>query len=86
MESGIDFTNVFPFKDQKPSIDPVLNYTENGKSGSVLVIDNGSYNCRMGWDTSGAFDISSLGTYTYFKYLIASGRCFIRQLKLYIEP
>lgn len=50
--------SVFPFRDYKSPTDPYLT-SEKIKSGSVLIIDNGSYNCRMGWDSSGEFDRSS---------------------------
>ena len=73
--------NVYPFQDFKPGIDPILNY-EKGKSGRVLIVDNGtggwilnvvivttvgflfsgSYQCRMGWDSSRHFDASSLAS------------------------
>jgi len=61
MEPSSSLDNIYPFKDIKSSTDPILNY-DKGKSGKVLIIDNGSYNCRMGWDTSGEFDASSLGS------------------------
>lgn len=61
MEQSSSFNNIYPFKDVKSSIDPILNY-DKGKSGNVLIIDNGSYNCRMGWDTSSDFETSSLGS------------------------
>ena len=84
MEQSSSIDNIFPFKDVKSSTDPILNY-DKGKSGKVLIIDNGkfsinskfvwtsllfsafllfkgSYNCRMGWDTSGEFEASSLGS------------------------
>ena len=35
-------SNIFHFQDYKPSIDPVLNY-EPGKTGKVLIIDNGIF-------------------------------------------
>ena len=44
MEStSISLNDIFPFKDVKSSIDPILNYDHKGKSGKVLIIDNGEY-------------------------------------------
>ena len=40
MEESSSLDNIFPFKDVKSSIDPILNY-DKGKSGKVLIIDNG---------------------------------------------
>ena len=40
MEQSSSLNNIYPFKDVKSSIDPILNY-DKGKSGNVLVIDNG---------------------------------------------
>lgn len=42
MESGETSTivNVYPFKDAKSSIDPILNY-DGDKSGKFLIVDNG---------------------------------------------
>ena len=42
MEQSSSINNIYPFKDVKSSIDPILNY-DKGKSGNVLVIDNGKY-------------------------------------------
>ena len=40
MEQSSSINNIYPFKDVKSSIDPILNY-DKGKSGNVLIIDNG---------------------------------------------
>ena len=40
MEQSFSINNIYPFKDVKSSIDPILNY-DKGKSGNVLIIDNG---------------------------------------------
>ena len=40
MEQSYSINNIYPFKDVKSSIDPILNY-DKGKSGNVLIIDNG---------------------------------------------
>ena len=42
MESSISpsLNDIFPFKDVKSSIDPILNY-DKGNSGKVLIVDNG---------------------------------------------
>ncbi len=53
--------NVYPFSDFKSPSDPILNH-EKGQTGNVIIIDNGSYHCRMGWDTSGPFQASSLSS------------------------
>ena len=42
MEQSSSINNIYPFKDVKSSIDPILNY-DKGKSGNVLIIDNGKY-------------------------------------------
>ncbi|XP_069120696.1 actin-related protein 5-like [Argopecten irradians] len=45
--------NIFSFKDERCSPDPILEYSTSLYDGSVpLVIDNGSYQCRAGWATA----------------------------------
>ena len=46
MEQSSSINNIYPFKDVKSSIDPILNY-DKGKSGNVLIIDNGKYILRF---------------------------------------
>lgn len=42
--------NVFQFKDLKPKPDIVHEYSRNIRKGHVpILIDNGSFACRVGW-------------------------------------
>ncbi|KAL3872233.1 hypothetical protein ACJMK2_040169 [Sinanodonta woodiana] len=51
--SAVTSTNIFTFKDERPGLDPILEYTESIRDGGVpIVIDNGSYQCRAGWALS----------------------------------
>ena len=42
---------VYSFVDQRTVPDPVLCLNEEDVQGASIVIDNGSYMCRMGWST-----------------------------------
>ena len=42
MAQSLSSCDIFPFKDVKSSIDPILNY-DKGKSDDVLIIDNGKW-------------------------------------------
>merc|ERR1712012_147821 len=55
---GSDSSNLFDFKDFKNPVDPMLNYDEK-RHDDTLLIDNGSYHCRMGWESSQEFDKTS---------------------------
>ena len=45
--------NLFPFVDARTDPDKVLEYKGAfDNEDNILVIDNGSYNCRMGWMSS----------------------------------
>ncbi|KAJ1522011.1 hypothetical protein ONE63_002333 [Megalurothrips usitatus] len=59
---------VFELKDAKTVPDTIYSYTSDVKNGHVpIIIDNGSYNCRVGWGTQ---DKPSL----VFKNLVAKTR------------
>lgn len=46
-------SNIFTFRDERPQLCPVLEYTTDLQKSQVpLVIDNGTYQCRAGWATS----------------------------------
>lgn len=41
--------NILQFRDIRVTPDIVQEYS--GKTGNALIIDNGSYGCRVGWET-----------------------------------
>ncbi|KAG8234174.1 hypothetical protein J437_LFUL007332, partial [Ladona fulva] len=43
--------NTFELKDMKPVPDPVQSYALYRNTSLPIVIDNGSYHCRVGWAT-----------------------------------
>nr|XP_027214536.1 actin-related protein 5-like [Penaeus vannamei] len=48
MEMEEKTENIFELKDARSVQDPIHEYGPNYK-GVPLIIDNGSYNCRVGW-------------------------------------
>ncbi|XP_076054640.1 actin-related protein 5 isoform X2 [Oratosquilla oratoria] len=50
MESDEETIPVYTLKDVRPVADPIFDYSPSFH-GVPLIIDNGSYNCRIGWAT-----------------------------------
>ncbi|GFO46785.1 actin-related protein 5-like, partial [Plakobranchus ocellatus] len=53
MSESDSVTNIYTFKDEKTTPDPVFEYSASLLADKVpLVIDNGTYHCRADWATS----------------------------------